>query len=208
VPWLTPCALAGPPADKQLIILRDGRKLIGMLRSFDQFANLVLEGAYERIIVGDQYGDIELGLFVIRGENVVLLGRLVCTLSSLSLASLSLSLNHTLSGSPTPLPPSPFPSPHPSLSLGPCQAPSLPCCGPRPPSSRATDPAAMVVCAQDEAEELPSTLRRVSPAEIKQVRTAAPCPGASEDSTRRGLYPLSYTTKRISSHSLPTRRLT
>jgi hypothetical protein len=37
----------------------------------------VLEGAYERIIIGDCYGDIELGLFVIRGENVVLLGRLV-----------------------------------------------------------------------------------------------------------------------------------
>ena len=37
----------------------------------------MLEGAYERIIIGDCYGDIELGLFVIRGENVVLLGRLV-----------------------------------------------------------------------------------------------------------------------------------
>ena len=47
-----------------------------MLRSFDQFANLVLEGAVERIIVGQQYGDIPLGLNVVRGENVVLLGEL------------------------------------------------------------------------------------------------------------------------------------
>ncbi|KAK3273907.1 Sm-like protein [Cymbomonas tetramitiformis] len=60
---------------KQLIILRDGRKLIGILRSFDQFANLVLEDAFERIIVGEMYGDIPLGLYVIRGENVVLLGQ-------------------------------------------------------------------------------------------------------------------------------------
>mmetsp|Transcript_11823 Transcript_11823/g.16023 ORF Transcript_11823/g.16023 Transcript_11823/m.16023 type:complete len:123 (+) Transcript_11823:429-797(+) len=60
---------------KQLIMLRDGRKIIGILRSFDQFANLVLEGAFERIIVGDVYGDIPLGLYVIRGENLVLLGR-------------------------------------------------------------------------------------------------------------------------------------
>jgi U6 snRNA-associated Sm-like protein LSm1 len=31
--------------DKKLLVqLRDGRKIIGTLRSFDQFANLVLEG--------------------------------------------------------------------------------------------------------------------------------------------------------------------
>ena len=31
--------------DKTLLVqLRDGRKIIGILRSFDQFANLVLEG--------------------------------------------------------------------------------------------------------------------------------------------------------------------
>ena len=32
--------------DKLLMVqLRDGRKVIGVLRSFDQFANLVLEGS-------------------------------------------------------------------------------------------------------------------------------------------------------------------
>jgi len=61
---------------KLLVILRDGRKLIGVLRSFDQFANVVLENAIERIYVKDTYGDIPLGLFVIRGENVVLLGEI------------------------------------------------------------------------------------------------------------------------------------
>lgn len=61
---------------KILVVLRDGRKLLGLLRSFDQFANVVLEGACERIIVGDLYCDIPLGLYVIRGENVVLIGEL------------------------------------------------------------------------------------------------------------------------------------
>lgn len=86
------------------MLLRDGRKLLGTLRSFDQFgnvsfsfihfeydrkcspineitpvflANAVLEGACERVIVGDLYCDIPLGLYIIRGENVVLIGELV-----------------------------------------------------------------------------------------------------------------------------------
>lgn len=59
-----------------LVQLRDGRKIVGILRSFDQFANLVLEGAVERIIVGQQYGESPLGLYVVRGENVVLLGEI------------------------------------------------------------------------------------------------------------------------------------
>ncbi|KAL8522620.1 hypothetical protein ACS0TY_012674 [Phlomoides rotata] len=61
---------------KILVLLRDGRKLLGILRSFDQFANAVIESGCERIIVGDLYCDIPLGLYVIRGENVVLLGEL------------------------------------------------------------------------------------------------------------------------------------
>ncbi|KAF9426409.1 SM-like, degradation of cytoplasmic mRNAs and positively regulates transcription initiation [Podila epigama] len=61
---------------KLLVVLRDGRKLIGILRSFDQFANLVLQDTIERIYVGNAYGDIPRGIFIIRGENVVLLGEI------------------------------------------------------------------------------------------------------------------------------------
>eukprot|EP01097_Dermamoeba_algensis_P008842 TRINITY_DN605_c0_g2_i1.p1 TRINITY_DN605_c0_g2~~TRINITY_DN605_c0_g2_i1.p1 ORF type:complete len:133 (+),score=34.01 TRINITY_DN605_c0_g2_i1:126-524(+) len=61
--------------DKKLIVvLRDGRKFIGIMRSFDQFANIVLESTIERIYVGNTYGDVPLGIFIVRGENVVLLG--------------------------------------------------------------------------------------------------------------------------------------
>ena len=71
-----PISLASYPDKKVVLQLRDDRKLIGVLRSFDQFANVVMEGAYERIIVGDLYCDMQLGLYVVRGENVVLTGEL------------------------------------------------------------------------------------------------------------------------------------
>eukprot|EP00775_Hariotina_reticulata_P010363 gene10363-10521_t len=61
---------------KLLIQLRDGRKIIGVLRCFDQFANLVLEHAVERIIVGNLYSDIPLGVYLLRGENLVLMGQI------------------------------------------------------------------------------------------------------------------------------------
>jgi len=77
-----------------LVILRDGRHLVGILRTFDQFTNLVLQEASERRILvvpkelsesdaADDSGslpticyqtDIQLGLFIVRGDNVVLLG--------------------------------------------------------------------------------------------------------------------------------------
>ena len=54
--------------------MRDGTHLVGILRSFDQFSNLVLEETVERRHVGRQVIDIPLGLFILRGENIVLLG--------------------------------------------------------------------------------------------------------------------------------------
>ena len=37
----------------------------------DQFANLVLHRCIERIHVGQEFGDIPRGVFIVRGENVV-----------------------------------------------------------------------------------------------------------------------------------------
>ncbi|KAK3344447.1 hypothetical protein B0T25DRAFT_557053 [Lasiosphaeria hispida] len=72
--------------DKKLMVsLRDGRKLLGILRSWDQFANLVLQSTKERIFVPPGsgpnpsrglYADIERGVFLVRGENVLLLGEI------------------------------------------------------------------------------------------------------------------------------------
>lgn len=61
---------------KLMVLLRDGRTLIGYLRSVDQFANLVLHQTIERIHVDKAYGDIPRGVFIVRGENVVLLGEI------------------------------------------------------------------------------------------------------------------------------------
>lgn len=71
--WL----LRAVPAEKLMLVLRDGRKIIGVMRSFDQFSNIVLEHAEERVVVGKRFADVPLGLYVIRGENLVLLGQIV-----------------------------------------------------------------------------------------------------------------------------------
>jgi len=80
---------------KLMVVLRDGRKLIGVLRSWDQFANLVLQSTTERIFISPRpseapsrtnpngalaqpglYADIPRGVFLVRGENVLLLGEI------------------------------------------------------------------------------------------------------------------------------------
>jgi len=61
---------------KLLLILRDGRKFTGVLRSWDQFANLVLQDTTERMFVQDLYADVKHGVYIVRGENVLLLGEI------------------------------------------------------------------------------------------------------------------------------------
>ncbi|KAK2461886.1 hypothetical protein APHAL10511_006349 [Amanita phalloides] len=76
IPFTTSGSLVDCVDRKMLVILRDGRKLHGVLRSYDQFANLVLEDTYERIYYGNTFAESWRGLFLIRGENVVLLGEI------------------------------------------------------------------------------------------------------------------------------------
>jgi U6 snRNA-associated Sm-like protein LSm1 len=40
-------------------------------------ANLLLQNTIERIFVGNTYADIPRGVYVVRGDNVVLLGEVV-----------------------------------------------------------------------------------------------------------------------------------
>ncbi|XP_038894529.1 sm-like protein LSM1B [Benincasa hispida] len=44
------------------------------MRSFDQFGTIVLESAFERIIVENEYCDNPIGLLVVRAENIILIG--------------------------------------------------------------------------------------------------------------------------------------
>lgn len=47
---------------------------------FCSTANLVFHQTVERIHVGKKFGDIPRGIFIVRGENVVLLGEIVSVL--------------------------------------------------------------------------------------------------------------------------------
>lgn len=82
--FTTAAALVGSVDRKIFVLLRDGRNLFGVLRTFDQFANLVLQDAVERIYLGQEgstdvsqpqrFGEIYRGVFMVRGENVVMMG--------------------------------------------------------------------------------------------------------------------------------------
>ncbi|KAH9944419.1 Sm-like ribonucleoprotein [Epithele typhae] len=76
IPFTTSGSLVDCVDRKMLVVLRDGRKLQGVLRSYDQFANLVLEDTVERIYHENVFAEAWRGLFLIRGENVVLLGEI------------------------------------------------------------------------------------------------------------------------------------
>jgi U6 snRNA-associated Sm-like protein LSm1 len=61
-------------ADRSTRLLLRAISLYKLLASYDQFANLVLDAAVERIVVQDCFADVPFGIFVVRGENVMLLG--------------------------------------------------------------------------------------------------------------------------------------
>jgi len=63
-----------------LIVLRDGRHVVGILRSFDQYSNLVLAESTERKVHGHKDGnvyfsDVPMGVYIVRGDSIVLLGQ-------------------------------------------------------------------------------------------------------------------------------------
>jgi len=57
-----------------ITILAEGRKIVGYLRSYDQFANVLIDEAYERHVVDSLFADVFLGVMIVRGENMALLG--------------------------------------------------------------------------------------------------------------------------------------
>ncbi|EEQ28677.1 U4/U6-U5 snRNP complex subunit LSM8 [Microsporum canis] len=65
---------------KILVLTVDGRTLIGTLLSTDQLTNLVLSQTIERIIRTpddpEPSSEVEHGLYLIRGDNVVICGEI------------------------------------------------------------------------------------------------------------------------------------
>ncbi|AQZ11704.1 LSM1 (YJL124C) [Zygosaccharomyces parabailii] len=74
--FTTTAAIVGSVDRKVFVLLRDGKMLFGVLRTFDQYANLILEYCVERIYFTEknEYAEEPRGLFMVRGENVVMLG--------------------------------------------------------------------------------------------------------------------------------------
>ncbi|KAA3679168.1 U6 snRNA-associated Sm-like protein LSm1 [Paragonimus westermani] len=59
-----------------MVCLRGGRVYIGYLRIIDQFGNIVIHQAFERIHVEKKFCDIPQGILMIRGEYIILIGDL------------------------------------------------------------------------------------------------------------------------------------
>lgn len=56
------------------VLTSDGRLLSGILKGYDQLQNLVLQTSYEIVYSLDSPPEkIELGLFVVRGDNVAVI---------------------------------------------------------------------------------------------------------------------------------------
>lgn len=61
--------------DKKVVVhMRDGKYLYGIFRSFDQFSNITLENATERIFFENMFSERKVGLHIIRGESIVFIG--------------------------------------------------------------------------------------------------------------------------------------
>ncbi|EJW87448.1 small nuclear ribonucleoprotein splicing factor [Wuchereria bancrofti] len=59
------------------VITGDGRNIVGLMKGFDQTINLVLEDSHERVFSEDSgVEQIPLGLYIVRGDNVAVIGEL------------------------------------------------------------------------------------------------------------------------------------
>lgn len=58
---------------KVVILLYDGKYIYGCLRSFDQYNSLTIENAIERQFAEKCYSEINHGVCIVRGENVVII---------------------------------------------------------------------------------------------------------------------------------------
>uniref|UniRef100_A0AC35UIP9 U6 snRNA-associated Sm-like protein LSm1 n=1 Tax=Rhabditophanes sp. KR3021 TaxID=114890 RepID=A0AC35UIP9_9BILA len=61
---------------KVMVQLRDGKILVGKLSTIDQFVNLVLDETVERIHFENYKSDVPRGLYLVRGENVILIAEI------------------------------------------------------------------------------------------------------------------------------------
>ncbi|KAJ6627857.1 hypothetical protein B0H10DRAFT_1779038 [Mycena sp. CBHHK59/15] len=70
-------SLQGYVDRRVLLILQDGRVIVGVMAGFDQKSNVVLSESKERIYSIDVgVEEIPLGLYLVKGDMIVLIGEL------------------------------------------------------------------------------------------------------------------------------------
>merc|ERR1711920_446306 len=60
--------------NKVEIITNDGRVVVGILKGLDQVVNVVLANTEERVFTSEGIDKQQLGLYLIRGDNVAIVG--------------------------------------------------------------------------------------------------------------------------------------
>ena len=59
------------------VITADGRNIVGTLKGFDQTINIILDDSHERVYSMTQGVEmVPLGLYIIRGDNVAVIGEI------------------------------------------------------------------------------------------------------------------------------------
>ncbi|KAM0787834.1 U4/U6-U5 snRNP complex subunit lsm8 [Microbotryomycetes sp. NB124-2] len=63
--------------ERVLIVTQDGRTIVGDLKGFDQTTNVILSHSTERVYsLEDGVEEVDLGLYLVRGDNITLIGEL------------------------------------------------------------------------------------------------------------------------------------
>ncbi|KII87618.1 hypothetical protein PLICRDRAFT_699178 [Plicaturopsis crispa FD-325 SS-3] len=70
-------SLQGYVDRRVLLILQDGRAIVGVMTGFDQKSNVVLSDSKERVYSIDEgVEEVPLGLYLVKGDMIVLIGEI------------------------------------------------------------------------------------------------------------------------------------
>ncbi|KAH8103050.1 hypothetical protein BXZ70DRAFT_1006219 [Cristinia sonorae] len=70
-------SLQGYVDHRVLLILQDGRAIVGVMAGYDQKSNVVLSDSKERVYSTEEgVEEIPLGLYLVKGDQIVLIGEL------------------------------------------------------------------------------------------------------------------------------------
>ncbi|KAN0078254.1 Like-Sm (LSM) domain containing protein [Tylopilus felleus] len=70
-------SLQGYVDRRVLLVLQDGRAIVGVLAGFDQKSNVVLSESKERVYTMDEgVEEIPLGLYLVKGDMIALIGEI------------------------------------------------------------------------------------------------------------------------------------